>query len=266
MWQLLDKSLDSRFILGSALYPSVQMMLDSIKASSTSLITVSLKRSLATNTDNHIWQQLLKTGCHILPNTAGCRNAKEAIFMAEMAQEIFKTNWIKLEVIGDDYNLQPDMIGVIEASEVLIDKGFNVLPYVTDDLVMAKRLVDLGVKVLMPWAAPIGSGKGVHNPYALEVLRARFQNIQLIVDAGIGVPSDATKVMEMGFDGVLLNSAVALAGNPVEMACAFKHAIKAGRYAYLAKRMPVREMAASATALMDTPFWHRKEKQMINGE
>ncbi|MCF6764237.1 thiazole synthase [Thiotrichales bacterium 19S3-7] len=259
MWQLLDKSLSSRFILGTALYPSVKIMLDSINASEASLITVSLKRSSATNKDNHLWQALLKTGCHLLPNTAGCRSAKEAILMAEMAQEVFKTNWIKVEVIGDDYNLQPDMIGVINACESLIDKGFNVLPYITDDLVMAKHLVDLGVKVLMPWAAPIGSGKGVYNPYALSVLRLRFPNIQLIVDAGIGIASDAAKVMEMGFDGVLLNSAVALAGNPVEMALAFNYAIKAGRSAYLARPMPVREMASPSTALSNTPFWHKKE-------
>lgn len=265
MWQLLDKNLSSRFILGTALYPSIDLMLESIETSKTHCVTVSLKRSLAqgkSQKENRFWQSLKETKCHILPNTAGCRNYKEAVTMAEMARDIFKTNWIKVEVIGDDYNLQPDPFELLKACEILIEKGFEILPYCTDDLILAKRLVEMGAKVLMPWAAPIGSGKGIINPYALSVLRERFPDITLIIDAGIGLPSEAAFIMEMGFDGVLLNSAVALSGNPPLMAKAFSNAILAGRDAYLAKRMPQREMAKPSTNLMETPFWQVNPKKL----
>jgi thiazole synthase len=232
-------------------------MLDAITVSKTQMVTVSLKRSVANgDQNNNFWQQIKKTNCHILPNTAGCRTANEAIQMAEMSREIFATNLIKVEVIADDYNLQPDPIELVKACETLIKKGFNVMPYTTDDLSIAKRLVEVGCEVLMPWAAPIGSGKGIINPYALKTLRARFPNIKLIVDAGLGVPSEACQVMEMGYDGVLLNSAVALAGNPVQMAEAFSKAIIAGRQAYLSQRMPNRDFGVASTNIFETPFWH----------
>jgi len=191
----------------------------------------------------------------LLPNTAGCRSAQEAITLAEMAREIFETPWIKLEVTGDDYTLQPDPFELVVAAAELIKRGFDVFPYCTDDLVLCKRLVDVGCQVLMPWAAPIGSGRGILNPYALETLRARMSDIPLIIDAGIGKPSEPARVMEMGFDAVLLNTAVAEAKNPAHMASAFNFAIQAGRMAYLSGLMPERLSASPSTALMDTPFW-----------
>jgi thiazole synthase len=179
--------------------------------------------------------------------------------MAEMAREIFATNWIKLEVIGDDYNLQPDPVELIKAAKILNQRGFIVFPYCTDDLVICQRLRDCGCEILMPWAAPIGSGRGVLNPYALETLRSRLPDVTLIVDAGIGKPSQAAYVMEMGFDAVLLNSAVALAADPVKMAGAFHDAVKAGRSAFEAGMMPERNMAHPSTALLDTPFWLQEQ-------
>lgn len=265
MWQLLDKTLQSRFILGTALYPSLEIMLQAIAAAKADLITVSLKRSMPGGKDNRFWQKILASGCHILPNTAGCRRVDEAVNMAAMAREIFETDWIKLEVIGDDYTLQPDTYALVTAAEILINKGFKVLPYCTDDLIIAQRLVELGCKVLMPWAAPIGSGKGLINPYALKLLRSRLPQIQLIIDAGIGLPSEAAAAMEMGFDGVLLNSAVALAGDPTMMAEGFKASIEAGRLAYMAQPMPKRDLASPSTALIETPFWQQQQnnKAMI---
>jgi thiazole synthase len=174
-----------------------------------------------------------------------------------MAREIFNTPWIKLEVIGDDYTLQPDPVALIEAAARLVADGFEVFPYTTDDLVVAKRLMDVGCRILMPWAAPIGSGRGVMNPYALKTLRARLPEAILIVDAGLGKPSQAAQVMEMGFDGVLLNSAVALAEDPVTMARAFALGVESGRLGYEAGPMAEREMAVPSTPTLGTPFWHQ---------
>jgi thiazole synthase len=198
--------------------------------------------------------------CHLLPNTAGCHHADEAVNLAEMARELFQTNWIKLEVIGDDYNLQPDPFELVKAAAILVKNGFDVFPYCTDDLVVCQRLIDSGCKILMPWAAPIGSGKGIINPYALATLRARLPDITLIVDAGIGKPSQAAGVMEMGFDAVLLNTAVSAARDPVTMAAAFRDAINAGRAAYEAGLMPERNTAHPSTSLIDTPFWHQSQQ------
>ena len=175
------------------------------------------------------WDLIRKTGERILPNTAGCRTAAEAVALAQMAREIFETNWIKLEVVGDDYTLQPDTFELVPAAKQLINLGFEVFPYCTEDLLVAQRLVDVGCNILMPWAAPIGSGQGITNKEALQRLRDRFPDTTLIVDAGIGAPSHATLAMEIGFDGVLLNSAIAQARDPVKMAAAFRDAIRAGR-------------------------------------
>lgn len=255
MWSLLDQQLSSRLILGTALYPSPQCMSDSIKASGSNLITVSLKRQLPGSPDNNFWQAIQSLNCHVLPNTAGCRTAKEAVTVAHMAREIFKTNWIKLEVIGDDYTLAPHPIELLKATEQLLSDGFEVFPYCTDDLVICKSLVNAGCKIIMPLAAPIGSGKGLVNPYALKNLRERLVDTVLIVDAGIGSPSDAALAMEMGFDAVLLNSAVAKSLDPVKMAAAFSHATQAGRLAHEAGLMPKRNLASPSTPLIDTPFW-----------
>jgi thiazole synthase len=262
MWSLSESIISSRLLLGTALYPSLEIMQQAIKVSCTNVITVSLRRqSPKENGGESFWNHIKDLDCHLLPNTAGCHNASEAITTAEMAREIFNTNWIKLEVIGDDYNLQPDPFGLLEAAKVLVKNGFEVFPYCTDDLVLCQRLVDAGCKILMPWAAPIGTGKGLINPYALETLRARLPNITLIVDAGIGKPSHATTAMELGVDGVLLNTAVSLARNPVQMASAFRDAVIAGRAAYEAGMMPERNTAHPSTPLIDTPFWHHEAQE-----
>lgn len=259
MWELAGKILDSRFLLGTAQYPSLQIMRDAIITSKTNVITVSLKRQSPIKRGGDVfWNSIKDLNCHLLPNTAGCRNANDAIKTAEMAQEIFQTNWIKLEVIGDDYNLQPDPFELVQAAKKLIHNGFEVFPYCTDDLVLCQRLIDCGCRILMPWAAPIGSGKGIINSYALEILRVRLPDITFIIDAGIGKPSHATQAMELGFDGVLLNTAVSLAKNPIQMAGAFRDAIIAGRSAFTAGMVPERNMANPSTSLLDTPFWHQE--------
>lgn len=260
MLQIAGKELSSRLFLGTAQYPNLQIMRDAIINSKTQVVTVSLRRQLQQekHESDSFWNLLRELNCHLLPNTAGCHNAKEAIMTAEMAREIFQTNWIKLEVIGDDYNLQPDPFELIIASKKLIEKGFEVFPYCTDDLVLCQRLVDCGCRILMPWAAPIGSGKGLLNPYALDVLRARLPNVLLIVDAGIGKPSHAVQAMELGYDAVLLNTAVSMAIDPVKMATAFRDAVSAGRLAYEAGMMLERNVAHPSTTLIDTPFWHQE--------
>jgi thiazole synthase len=231
----------------------------SIVASGTDVITVSLRRqNPGEQSGEAIWDYIRESGCRLLPNTAGCRSAKEAITLAEMSRELFDTHWIKLEVIGDDYNLQPDPFGLVEAADELIKRGFAVLPYCTDDLVVCRRLLDVGCQVLMPWGAPIGTGRGLLNIYALQTLRERLSGVPLIVDAGIGAPSQASRAMELGFDAVLLNTAVARADDPVRMASAFARGIEAGRIAYEAGLMEQRQTAAPSTPTVGQPFWHQK--------
>lgn len=260
-WQVAGQSLGSRFLLGTALYPSPSIMQAAIKAASTEIITVSLRRQAFDNKDNssnEFWNYVKDLGCHVLPNTAGCRSAQEAITTAQMAREVFASNWIKLEVIGDNYNLQPDPFELLIATRELLSQGFVVFAYCTDDLVLCQKLVELGCQVLMPWAAPIGSGQGILNPYALTTLRQRLPQATLIIDAGIGAPSQAAQVLEMGYDAVLANSAVALASDPIKMAQAFAQAIEAGRAAYQAGLMPKRNLAAPSTPTLGQPFWHNK--------
>jgi thiazole synthase len=191
----------------------------------------------------------------VLPNTAGCHTAKEAIATAEMGRELFSTDWVKLEVIANDDTLQPDLFGLVEAAQVLSANGFDVLPYTTEDLSAAERLVAGGCNVLMPWAAPIGSARGLINRDALKTLRAYFPDIPLIIDAGVGAPSHAAEAMEMGYDAVLLNTAVAKARDPAKMAEAFAKAIEAGRLAFEAGLIEPRDMAAPSTPVAGTPFF-----------
>ncbi|MDF1756714.1 MAG: thiazole synthase [Legionellaceae bacterium] len=258
MWALAGTKLSSRLILGTAQYPSLEVLKQSILASKTEIITLSIKRQAPEGKGGEsFWRAIKSLNCHILPNTAGCRDARSAIQTAEIARELFATSWIKLEVIGDDYNLQPDPFELVAAAKELIKKGFQVFPYCTDDLVLCQKLVDVGCQILMPWASPIGSGMGLVNPYALQTLRDRLPNITLIIDAGIGKPSHATLAMEMGFDGMLLNTAVALANKPITMAKAFANALSAGRDAYIAGIMPERNIAHPSTSLIDTPFWQQ---------
>ncbi|GLX78306.1 thiazole synthase [Thalassotalea insulae] len=259
---IYDTSLTSRLLIGSALYPSPEIMKKAILASGSQVVTLSLKRqNPAEQAGAKIWQYIQDVVTsqqgYLLPNTAGCKSAKEAVTLAKMSREIFNTEWIKLEVIGDDYNLQPDPIELLSAAKQLVDDGFKVLPYCTDDLVLCQRLYDLGCQVIMPWASPIGTGKGLMNPYNLETIRLRLPDATLILDAGIGKPSDACQAMEIGYDGVLLNSAVALADNPVAMAQAFALALQAGEQAYVAGIMPERQTAHPSTPTLDTPFWHQ---------
>jgi thiazole synthase len=259
MWKIGEQQLSSRLLLGTARYPSPQILCDAIKEAQPEVITVALRRQMPTANKNEFWQLLQSLNRFILPNTAGCFSVKEAVTTAQMARELFQTNWIKLEVIGDDYTLQPDPFGLVEAAAILIKDGFEVLPYCTDDLILCQRLVDCGCKILMPWASPIGSGKGIINEYALQLLRDRFREQTLIVDAGIGKPSDAVRAMELGYDAVLLNSAVANAADPVKMADAFARAIHAGRLGYEAGLMAPQQMATASTPVVGKPFWHEKE-------
>lgn len=241
-------------------------MLDAIAASGTEVVTVSLRRESSpeksadqspggTSSGQAFWNLIKSANVKVLPNTAGCRTAREAITTAQMSRELFATKWIKLEVIGEDDTLQPDAFGLLEAATELCTQGFEVFPYMTDDLVLADRLLNAGCQVLMPWGAPIGSGRGLNNPYALRSLRAHFPGIPLIVDAGIGLPSHACAAMEMGYDAILLNTAVAKAGDPVVMAGAFAQAIDAGRAAFTAQPVVARDMASPSTPVLGTPFW-----------
>ena len=256
-WVVYGETLASRLFLGTARYPSPKVMADAVEASGADVLTVGMRRQAPSEVGGgSIWEHIEGLGRRILPNTAGCHTAQEAVNLAEMAREIFGTDWIKLEVTGDDYNLQPDPYGLIDAAQQLVERGFKVFPYSTDDLVVCKRLRDLGCQVVMPWGSPIGTGKGLLNPYALETLRARLPDIALVVDAGIGVPSHAVRAMELGMDGVLLNTAVARADDPVQMASAFAHAVQAGRIAYRAGAMAESETAEPSTPVVGTPFWH----------
>ena len=173
-----------------------------------------------------------------------------------MARELFGTPWVKLEVIGDDETLQPDVVGLVEAAEILIRDGFEVFPYCTEDLTVIGRLIDVGCQVVMPWASPIGSAKGLLNPYLLKTLRARFPDVPMIIDAGLGAPSHAAAALEMGFDAVLLNTAIAKAADPVAMARGFRLAVEAGRLGFEAGLMEPRDFASPSTPVVGTPFWH----------
>lgn len=256
-WNINGEDLTSRLLLGTAGYPSLDTLRKSIDVSAPGLITVSLRRENAAGKGQSFWNIIKELNIPVLPNTAGCYGVEEAVTTAEMAREIFNTNRIKLEVIGDDYTLQPDPYGLLTATEELIKREFEVYPYMTDDLVLAQRLVDLGCNILMPWGSPIGSGRGLNNTYALKQLRERFPDTTLVIDAGLGAPSHAAQAMEMGYDAVLLNTAVAKAGDAPLMAKAFSQAIEAGRNAYLSGIITKQEHATPSTPLLDKPFWHQ---------
>jgi thiazole synthase len=248
--------LGSRLLLGTALYPSPQIMADAVKASRAGIVTVSLRREQARGRSGERFLELIRAlDVKVLPNTAGCRTAREAVTTAQMARELFDTPWIKLEVIANDDTLQPDLFGLVEAAEVLGKDGFEVFPYTTEDLSAADRLLAAGCRVLMPWGAPIGTGRGLANSYALKSMRSYFPDIPLVIDAGIGAPSHAAQAMEMGFDACLLNTAVAKAGDPVRMAEAFANAIEAGRSAFESGLMEQRDMASPSTPVAGTAFF-----------
>lgn len=255
MLELYGQQFSSRLLLGTALYPSPAIMADAVTASKTEIVTVSLRReSAGGKTGGQFWSLIQSLGVRVLPNTAGCHSVREAVTTAQMARELFDTDWIKLEVIGHADTLQPDPFGLVEAARILTDEGFKVFPYCTEDLVICERLVEAGCRVLMPWGAPIGTGLGLNNIYGLRTLRAHFPDLPLVVDAGLGVPSQAAHAMELGYDAVLLNTAVAKAGDPAAMADGFARALEAGRMGFEADPMMPRDMAAPSTPVLGQAF------------
>jgi len=257
MLAFYGKQFSSRLLLGTARYPSPTIMQEAIRASGAEVVTVSLRReSAGGRIGNAFWDLIRELNVAVLPNTAGCHTVQEAVTTAQLARELFGTPWIKLEVIGDNETLQPDPIGLVEAAGILIKDGFEVFPYCTEDLTVALRLREIGCQVIMPWAAPIGSARGITNRDALKLVRARLPDVMLVVDAGLGAPSHAAEALELGYDAVLLNTAVAKAHDPVNMAKAFRLAVDAGRIAYEAGLMGPRDFASPSTPVVGTPFWH----------
>lgn len=247
--ELLGKTLPSRLFLGTGRYPSVERMVEVLRAANPGLITVALRRTGPPGGEGGALLEALRgLDVPVLPNTAGCHSVGEAVETARMARELFETNWIKLEVIGSRLWLEPDSAGLVEAAAILAAEGFTVFPYMTEDLSVAERLLRVGCSVLMPWAAPIGSGRGLEQKSGLRRLRQAFPGIPMIVDAGLGLPSQAAEAMELGFDAVLLNTAVAGATDPHRMGRAFSHAVEAGRLAFEAGPMAPRPHAIASTS------------------
>jgi thiazole synthase len=256
MLEIYGTKFSSRMLLGTAGYASPDLLRQAVEASDAQIVTVSLRRESArAKTGQGFWGLIEEMGRRVLPNTAGCRTAKEAVTTAQMARELFGTSWIKLEVIANDDTLQPEVFGLVEAAAELCADGFEVLPYTTEDLSVAERLAAVGCEVLMPWGSPIGSARGLANKTALQTLRAYFPETPRLVDAGLGAPSHAAEVMEMGYDAVLLNTAVAKADNPVTMARGFARAVEGGRLAFEAGIVEPRDMATPSTPVVGTPFF-----------
>ncbi len=246
-----DLELSSRLILGSSSYPNPQVMLDALDASGTEMVTVAIRRVNVQSPAPESHLDLIRQGGYtILPNTAGCYTAKEATLVAQLAREALDTDLIKLEVIGDDETLMPDVEQLLKAAKDLIDDGFTVLAYANDDPITCRKLAEMGCAAVMPLGSPIGSGMGIVNPYNLRIIREEIDDTPLIVDAGIGTASDAALAMELGYDGILLNTAVAEAQHPVAMATAIRKAVEAGRLAYQAGRIP-RRLYAKASSPME---------------
>ena len=247
-FSLAGTNFTSRLIIGTGKYRSYDEMKAAHTASGADMVTVAVNRvPLDGKTESfldHIGPKM-----KILPNTAGCYDADHAIRTARLAREALETDWIKLEVIGDPVTLLPDNEQTLQAAKVLVKEGFIVLPYFTDDLIMAKKLLDAGCPTVMPLAAPIGSGMGVQNPSNLRIMREQLPNATIIVDAGVGVPSDASIAMELGADAILMNTAIAESRDPAQMATAMNFAVQAGRLAYLSGRMPKRLYASASSPI-----------------
>ncbi|GAA6210009.1 thiazole synthase [Cognatishimia sp. WU-CL00825] len=249
------KEINSRLMLGTAQYPSPAILADAFRRSGAGIATVSVRREAGSDKAGQaFWDLIKELDVALLPNTAGCHSVREAVTTAHMARELFDTPWIKLEVIGHADTLQPDVFGLVEAARILSEDGFQVFPYCTEDLVLCDKLQNAGCQVLMPWGAPIGTGLGLNNVYGLRSLRAHFPDLPLVVDAGLGVPSQAAQAIELGYDAVLLNTAVAKAGDPVAMAEGFAKAVEAGALAYQADAMEPRDMAAPSTPVLGKAF------------
>ncbi len=242
------RAFTSRLIIGTGKYRSYDQMRDAHEASGAEMVTVAVRR-VPLDRSSESFLDHLDPALQILPNTAGCYSAEDAVRTARLAREALQTDLVKLEVIGDQTTLFPDNEQTLEAARTLVKEGFVVLPYFSDDLIMAKKLLDAGCAAIMPLAAPIGSGLGVQNPANLRIMREQLPDATIIVDAGVGTASDAAVAMELGADAVLMNTAIAEAQNPAKMATAMKLAIQAGRLAYLAGRMPKRLYASASSPL-----------------
>ncbi|MCZ6765573.1 MAG: thiazole synthase [bacterium] len=247
VFQIADRTFQSRLVLGTARYPNPDTMMAALDASGAEMVTVAVRRlDLSDQSQNSILGLLDREKYFLLPNTAGCFTAKDAVLTARLAREALGTHWVKLEVIGDDDTLFPDVTELLKAAEQLLSDGFVVLPYCNDDPVTCQKLERLGCAAVMPLGAPIGSGMGIRNPYNLRIIRENL-TVPVIVDAGVGTASDAVVAMELGIDGVLMNTAVAEAKHPVQMARAMRLACEAGRLAYRSGRIP-RKLYGSASS------------------
>ena len=252
--QIAGKTFSSRLIVGTGKYRTMEEMTAAIEASGAAMVTVALKRIDFNNNEPTILDFIDWTRYDILPNTAGCQTVEEALYTARLARSMGLSDWIKLEVIPDAKYLLPDPIGTLEAARVLVDEGFVVLPYINDDPVLAKRLEEVGTATVMPLASPIGSGQGMVNFEQIKII-VEQSSVPVVVDAGIGAPSDAALAMELGADAVLVNSAIALAQDPVAMAEAIRDGVRAGRKALLAGRMPKKAYASASSPMEDIPAW-----------
>jgi thiazole synthase len=245
---IAGRGFNSRLIVGTGKYRSNEQMVEAFERSGATMITVAVRRVNITDRSQPSLLDFIDLKRYaILPNTAGCYTAEEAVRTARLAREVGLSDWVKVEVIGDQKTLFPDNEATLEATRILVREGFTVLPYFTDDLIMAKKLIDAGAAAVMPLAAPIGSGMGIQNPNNLRIMREQITEIPIIVDAGVGTASDACLAMELGMDGLLMNTAIAEAENPGEMAEAMKLAVNAGRLAYLAGRMAKRLYASASS-------------------
>jgi thiazole synthase len=245
-FMIAGREFTSRLIIGTGKYRNYDQMRSAHQASGAEMVTVAVRR-VPLDRSSESFLDHLDPALQILPNTAGCYSAEDAVRTARLAREVLQTDLVKLEVIGDQTTLFPDNEQTLEAARILVQEGFVVLPYFNDDLIMAKKLLDAGCAAIMPLAAPIGSGMGVQNPANLRIMREQLPDATIIVDAGVGTASDAAVAMELGADAVLMNTAIAEAQDPAQMATAMKLAIQAGRLAYLAGRMP-RRLYASASS------------------
>jgi thiazole synthase len=250
---IADRVFRSRLFLGTARYASSQLMLDAVAASGTEMVTAAIRRVIPGGEEENMVEQLAGR-VHFLPNTAGCFTAKDAILTAELAREALETNWIKLEVIGDRDLLYPDVEGTLRATEELVAQGFVVLAYCNEDPVTCRKLEEAGAAAVMPLGAPIGSGLGIQNPNNIRIIR-QFARVPVIVDAGVGTASDAALAMELGADGVLMNTAIAGAKDPVAMAMAMKLAIESGRLAFKAGRIQKKLYATASSPIEGVPDW-----------
>lgn len=249
--KVYGETLNSRLMVGTSGYPSPKTLSDTVAACKAEVITVSVRRESVTGrSGQRFWSLIQELGVRVLPNTAGCRTVKEAVTTAQMAREIFDTPWVKLEVIGNDNTLHPDVFGLVEAARILAEDGFCVFPYTTEDLTVADKLLAAGCEVLMPWGAPIGCGRGLDNPHGIERMRAQFPDVPLVVDAGLGLPSHATRAVELGCDAVLVNTAIAKAVDPVAMGQAFAFAVDAGWVGRQAGPVCPRESAVPSTPVL----------------